>query len=313
MRFIEQSIQPENQFWKYILGFIVFISSMFIGQIPLGIAIFIKSLSENKSFPTTDKEMMTILDSNLTLFLILISFVFAFGGIYLAVKYINQQSFKEIVTARKKVDWNRILFSFSVWGIFAVLTTAYAYFSNPESYVFNFNLIPFLVLVVIGSLLIPIQTSTEEFVFRGYLMQGFGSLYFNKWAPLLTTSVLFGLMHIFNPEVEKMGYLIMIYYVGTGLFLGIITLMDDGIELCLGFHAANNLIGALLVTADWTVFQTHSILKDTSEPDILFDMILPVFIIYPILLFLFSKKYNWNNWKENLTGKIVENSSVDTI
>jgi hypothetical protein len=33
-----------------------------------------------------------------------------------------------------------------------------------------------------------------------------------------------------------------VYYIGTGLFLGILTLMDEGMELALGFHA-NNLVG----------------------------------------------------------------------
>jgi hypothetical protein len=42
-----------------------------------------------------------------------------------------------------------------------------------------------------------------------------------------------------------------VYYIGTGLF-GILTLMDEGMELALGFHAANNLVGALLVTSDWS-------------------------------------------------------------
>jgi hypothetical protein len=119
------------------------------------------------------------------------------------------------------------------------------------------------------------------------------------------TSLIFGSMHWFNPEVTKMGNIIMIYYIGTGLFLGVITLMDEGMELALGFHAANNLTGALLVTSDWSVFQTHSVFIDLSEPSAGFDVILPVVIIYPILLFIFSKKYNWNNWKEKLTGDIT--------
>jgi hypothetical protein len=42
--------------------------------------------------------------------------------------------------------------------------------------------------------------------------------------------------------------------------------MDEGMELALGFHAANNLVSALLVTSDWSAFQTHSIFKDISEP-----------------------------------------------
>jgi hypothetical protein len=118
------------------------------------------------------------------------------------------------------------------------------------------------------------------------------------------TSLIFGLLHWFNPEVGKMGNSIMIFYIGTGLFLGVITLMDDGMELALGFHAANNLIGALLVTSNWTAFQTNSILKDVSEPTLGFDVILPVVLIYPILLLIFGRKYKWNNWKEKLTGNI---------
>jgi len=125
-----------------------------------------------------------------------------------------------------------------------------------------------------------------------------------KLLPLVITSVIFGTMHIANPEVEKMGYIILIYYIGTGFFLGIITLMDEGMELALGFHAANNLVTALLVTSDWSAFQTNSVFKDVSEPSAGFEILVPVLIIFPLLLFIFSKKYNWSNWKEKLTGTI---------
>ena len=187
----------------------------------------------------------------------------------------------------------------------AVLTIA-SYYASPADFVVNFKPIPFLILVLISFTLLPIQTSAEEYIFRGYLMQGFANLAKNKWFPLVMTSVIFGTMHIANPEVQKLGYIIMIYYIGTGLFLGILTLMDEGMELALGFHAANNLIAALLITSDWSAFQTESILKDNSEPSAGFEILVPVFIIFPILLFIFSKKYGWTNWKEKLTGKIEE-------
>lgn len=176
---------------------------------------------------------------------------------------------------------------------------------NPADYVWNFKPIPFAILILISVVLLPFQTSTEEYIFRGYLMQGFANLAKNKWFPLLMTSLIFGGLHAANPEVAKMGNIIFVYYIGTGLFLGIITLMDEGMELALGFHAANNLVSALLVTSDWTAFQTHSILKDIAEPEAGLDVILPVIVVYPILLYIFSKKYNWTNWKEKLTGKIA--------
>jgi len=302
--FLEQAIKPENRFWKYLLGSVFIITASFIGQVPFTLAIIYKSFINKTAVPTDNASALKMFEPNLTLFLLMISFVFALAGIYFVIKYIHKQTLLSITTARKKVDWNRIIFSFLLWSVFSIITILTVYYQSPEEYVWNFKLIPFLILVLIGTILIPIQTSTEEYIFRGYLMQGFANLARNKWFPLVMTSLIFGLMHILNPEVEKMGYIIMVYYIGTGLFLGVITLMDDGMELALGFHAANNLIGALLVTSDWSAFQTHSVFKDLSEPSAGADVILPVLVIYPVLLFIFAKKYNWSNWKEKLTGNI---------
>ena len=90
-----------------------------------------------------------------------------------------------------------------------------------------------------------------------------------------------------------------------GFFLGIITLMDEGLELALGVHAANNMVTALLLTADWTALQTDSIFRDISkDPKIELIQILPLILIFFIFIFIFSKKYKWTNWKDKLAGKI---------
>lgn len=303
--YIENGFLPENKFWKYMLGsLLIFVASM-IGQLPWVIVVLIKSFKTGKTFPTDERAMMNFLNLNTTLFLLLLSFVVAFITIILVVKYLHKQTLLSLTTSREKVDWSRILFSFLLWGVITAGSTMAMYYSYPENFVLNFKPIPFLILAIIGVVMIPIQTSTEEYVFRGYLMQGFAVLAKNRWFPLVLTSVIFGTMHIANPEVAKMGYIIMLYYIGTGFFLGIITLMDEGMELALGFHAANNLITALLVTSDWTAFQTNSFFKDVSEPSAGFEILVPIFVIFPLLLFIFSKKYHWTDWKEKLTGKIV--------
>lgn len=302
--FIAQAFKPQNEFWKYLVGSVIVIAASFIGQIPLAIAFAIKAATGGGAIPTNESQIYSYLDKNLTLFLILLSFAAALAGLIIAVKALHQQKFKEIITARPKTDRKRIFFSFTIWAAFSAVTTVLVYFTDPGTYILQFDAQKFLILAIIAVFLIPVQTTVEELIFRGYLMQGFGLLAKNRWFPLVMTSVIFGGMHLFNPEVEKMGYLISLYYIGTGFFLGIITLMDEGTELALGFHAANNLIAALLVTADWTAFQTHSVFKDVSEPSAGFDILLPVFIIFPVLLFIFSKKYKWSGWKEKLTGNI---------
>jgi membrane protease YdiL (CAAX protease family) len=175
---------------------------------------------------------------------------------------------------------------------------------SPENYIWNFKPIPFFTLLAVSFLFLPFQTTFEELLFRGYLMQGIGTVVKNRWFPLIFTSVCFGLLHGANPEVEKLGAISMVFYIGTGFFYGIITLMDEGTELALGLHAINNIIAAFFVTTNWTVFQTDALYVDISEPSVGFEMFFPVLILYPFLLYVFSSKYGWNNWLEKLTGKI---------
>jgi CAAX protease family protein len=306
--YIKQAFKSLHEWWRYLVGFIIIFIASQIGSIPLLVAVMFKVIAEGGNIESIQDPnvMMTVLDSNLTLFLMLLSFAIGLLGVYLVVKFLHKQPFVELTTSRKKIDWGRVFFGFSLIAITTTVVTGLDYYNNPEDYVLQFDLVPFVILAIIAIIMIPLQTSFEEYLFRGYLMQGVGVLAKNKWLPLLITSVVFGGLHLANPEVDKLGNIIMIYYIGTGFFLGIMTLMDEGMELALGFHAGNNLIAALLVTADWTVFKTNSVLKDISEPSAGFDVIAPVLILYPIFLLIMAWRYKWTDWGGKLFGKVEE-------
>ncbi len=305
--YIQQAFKFLHEWWRYLVGFIIIFLASQIGTIPLFIAVMYKKLSGGESVYSIDeKEILTTLSSNLTLFLMLLSFAIGLLAVYFVVKFLHKQPFVTLTTSRKKTDWGRVFFGFGIITITTLAVTVLDYYNNPDDYIFQFDLVPFLILAVIAIIMIPLQTSFEEYLFRGYLMQGIGVLAKNRWLPLIITSVVFGGLHLANPEVDKLGNVIMIYYIGTGFFLGIMTLMDEGMELALGFHAGNNLITALLVTADWTVFKTNSIFKDISEPSAGFDVVAPVLILYPIFLLIMAWRYKWRDWGGKLFGKVEE-------
>ncbi|MGB5819147.1 MAG: CPBP family intramembrane glutamic endopeptidase [Saonia sp.] len=300
--YIEQGYKGNIGLWKYLilpLGFIAFMVFNYVSMLysPISVDVMMQDLIEK-------------LGSNTVLVILLAPLAAGLFIILGWVKLVHSQSITSLTTSRKKVDWKRIFFAFGTWSLITILLVGIDIFFSPEDYVLNFQWVPFIILAIIGIVLIPLQTSFEEYMFRGYMMQGIGLMAKNRWVPLLVTSVLFGLMHLGNPEVEKLGYGIMVYYIGTGLFLGILTLMDEGLELALGFHAANNLTAALLLTSDWTAFQTNSIYKDISNPALGWDIFVPVLVIYPLLLVLFSKKYGWKNWKDRLTGKVLSREII---
>lgn len=301
MKYLEQTTTENKRFIDYIKGSLIFIFFNFIGQIPL--SLYIISQSDLVGEFTSHQDLFSKLPSNLALFLILLPFAVVLPFIYLVVTRLHQRSFISLITPRDQVDYNKILFSFFLWGTVSALMVIFDYIMSPEDYVWNFKPLTFLILLLISVVMIPLQTSMEELIFRGYLMQGFGVLFKNRLMPLLITSILFGFLHIWNPEIDKLGIHLIWYYIGTGLFLGVITLMDEGLELALGFHAANNLVTALLVTASWTAFQTESLLIDNSEPLLGMELIITFVVIYPLLAIIFAKKYKWKNWMAQLTNK----------
>ncbi|WP_299547710.1 CPBP family intramembrane glutamic endopeptidase [Seonamhaeicola sp.] len=306
--YIAQAFNVLHDWWRYLVGTVIVVIAVIIGQIPFTVAVIAKAVSSGEGMTGLDEtKMLSILEPNLSLFLMLLSFAVGLVAVLLVSKYLHKQPLTHLTTARKRIDWKRFWFVFILWGVVSSGFIVVEYYISPEDYELNFNLVPFLILCVIAIIMVPLQTSFEEYLFRGYLMQGIGVIVRNKWVPLIVTSAVFGLLHIANPEVKQLGYVVMVYYIGTGLFLGIMTLMDEGIELALGFHAANNLFTALLVTADWTAFQTHSVLKDMSDPEKIgfMEIFVPVFVVFPILLFILSRKYKWTHWKDKLFGAVV--------
>lgn len=315
MNYIQQGFTGKNEWYHWVLTIIlVFVGWQIIGVVPLIISAAVYSENITEFLNAAADNFMTLgMNKNLFLFLMLIMFAVGLFFLIIAIKYIHKRTVTSIVTSRKNIDWKRFWFGFLSWGTIVVLLSIIGVLLAPENYTYNFNAKPFFILVAISIIFIPLQTSLEELLFRGYFMQGIGVLAKNKWAPLIITSVCFGLLHGANPEVQKLGSITMVFYIGTGFFYGITTLMDEGTELALGLHASNNMFAAFLITTDWTVFQTDALFIDTSEPSLTWEMFLPVFVLYPLILLLFAKKYGWKNWLEKLTGKIVKPVNFEEI
>jgi len=297
--YIEQVRNSTNSFWLYIIGVFILGVVIIIGNIPFGFLILAEAGVDAAQL--TLAEQMKVLPSNTTLFLLLLPFALVFGAILLITKSLHKLKLRELITSRSKVDWKRVRFGFGTVALSFIAMLVVGYFIDPESVQWNFKPKLFALLVLISVIMVPLQTSAEELFFRGYLMQGLGRIFPMRLLPFVITSTLFGLLHFTNPEVDKLGDIILITYLSTGFFLGAITLIDEGLELALGFHAGNNLFLSLFLTSDWTVFQTDSLFINMSEPNVAAYIIGPL-IMYSVLFLVYAKKYKWKNYATHLVG-----------
>lgn len=234
-----------------------------------------------------------VIDSNLGLFLALFSFTACLFTLLVLFKPLHHRSYKTLITGANSIRWGRFFFAALIWAFLLGITFLGDYLLNPTIFTFNFNAGLFIVLSIISITLIPFQTSYEEVLMRGYFAQGIGVLTKNRLLVIVIPSVVFGLLHSSNPEVSEFGFWIMMpQYILFGLMFGLISVLDDGIELAMGAHAANNIFLSIILTSNGSVFQTASLFvqQNANPTKDLFLLILMVVFFVALL----SYKYKWD-------------------
>ena len=297
--YLLKGFKGENRWWRYLVMFIILIIATLFGSFPYAIAISIKSeMSGIQVDPGSFNAFAQLgLSKNLGLFLLTLSFVAGLVAFLIFLKPLHERSFKDTLTGRNKFDFKRFFFAVFVWGGLLIISLIISYLINPQDYEMQFNFTQFIILIFISVVFISMQASFEEIIFRGYMQQGLANLTKTAWFPLIFTSVLFGLMHISNPEVKEFGVGIMLpQYIVLGLLLGITVIMDEGLEIAIGVHVVNNVLSSLLVTHESSVLQTDALLRVKT--------IDPVYSFYEIILFsaifilIANKKYKWGSFRK---------------
>lgn len=303
--YFQKASEGQNQFWRFVITIIIVLFfSQVIGSIPILLAYLFRGFSSLGSSATSNPLDFASWGINPNVGLLLMIFPFAMGliGLYIGIRFVHNKPFTFVLTGYNNIRLKKILQGFLLWFLLMSISFIIHLIIEKENFILQFNPTLFLQLILVAFLFLPLQTSFEEVLFRGYFMQGFGLLFRNRWLPLIVTSTIFGLLHFFNPEVKEFGFwLTMPQYIGWGLFLGLLVVLDGGLELPLGIHAANNIFISLFVTHSSSALQTPSLFRVTSiNPT--YDMV-EFFLMTLLFLFLAQMLYRWKTWK-NLTAGI---------
>jgi len=300
---IKGYVSGRNEFWMYLLGLL----ALFLGYLGFQAIILLPLLNiaqaQGISLAQIARDANILfnpdamgMNRSLMLALMMGMFVFAFVVFLLFSGKVQKKTLTSMLSGYERFRWKRYFFAFAVWGFLLIVFQVIAYISSPGDMELRFEPGKFAVLFFVALILVPIQTGTEELLFRGYLMQGFSMLFKNGIAGIVVTSVIFGLLHGSNPETEAHGFLLMMpYYILFGAFLGVLTLLDEGAELAMGVHFANNFFSALLVCSKNSVLQTDAIFyTQVEKPGV---ELISWAILAVICFFVFYKTYRLSNWK----------------
>jgi membrane protease YdiL (CAAX protease family) len=293
MKFLDLAKLGRTSVGLYVGGVALLIILYILGNLPL-----LFDLQYNYNGLLFDPEnpmFISTYGSVRLLFAMLLPFVLVFFGLVLYLRFAHQRPVLSIFTTAKRFRWWRFFF-FSGFLLLFFFTTTFLeaqLTGDTQQIRWNFKFSEFWPLLCVGGLMIPLQAAAEELIFRVYALQGLYLRTKSAWASILISALLFAFMHISNPEIAAMGYELLLYYLMAGIFLALISVQDDGLELALAFHIFNNLFGVLVVSSSWHVFHTEALSLDQRPPGSLLLHLGSGLFIFAGLYFILAKKFNW--------------------
>ncbi|MCG8582896.1 MAG: CPBP family intramembrane metalloprotease [Bacteroidales bacterium] len=295
MKHLESALSNNKEWFSYFLMLVII---PVVAQIPVALPYLI--IRGVTSLPDGGDESLSIImnpanygiDSTIGLGLIILPFIFMLVAFMVVFRPLHGRSFKTVINGTTVIRWRRILIGFAVCFVVLLFFLVVDYYLNIKKYEMRLNWKALIPLAVVSFVLIPFQAFYEEIVFRGYIAQGIGRLTGNRFLVVIIPTLLFALLHSFNPEVTRYGFWQMMpfYFIG-GLSYALISVLDDGIELAMGMHAANNVFSSIFVTMEGSVFKTEALLY-MKEIDISTEYV--PFILTELIVFgAIAYKYRW--------------------
>lgn len=178
---------------------------------------------------------------------ILASFLIWRPAIWLAIRLFCGRAYETLFGPDGRVAWPHFMAGLLFAALFALLSTGVAWALVGAPMRSGASLAPWLGLAAIAIPLIYIQSSAEELLFRGLIMQHMAARFGAFWAWGLIPSVLFGLLH-WNPDGYGIAVWMVLLITGiTGLIFALVTAATGNLGLAMGLHFGLNVYALLLV------------------------------------------------------------------
>ena len=301
--YLDWSSKGKASPWRYLLGIgFILVTWLILGGIITAILIFMIGISRGEDLAQITKMAQDLrILGPITYFLVLgVSFFLLMASVLIVVRFVHARPMHSVITGAQTINWKRCAVGFLLWMLLIAAGSFIEYIFWPGTFSIRFDAGSFFPFLLIALIIIPIQTSSEELFFRGYLVQAASLIGRNPFFLALFSGLLFMLPHMANPEVRVNPILVLLSYFVLGVFLTWISVKDGTIELALGIHAANNLFAGLFVTFPDSVLSTPAIFYTTHfDPFSGLISQLVVCIAFYLVIFKVFRRQAENNLVES--------------
>ncbi len=290
--YLEAARWGKNSWWRYLLGILLIVCFWFgIGSLLTVASILALSgidlgtFLENPSTLDAIGPLGWYVSINMAFPLFLL-------GTVLATMLLHRRHPRTLVTAGVTIHWRRVAHGFGVWFGLIAIAGLLGFLVAPSTYSFRPDWRTFVPFALLALILTPIQTTSEELFFRGYLAHASARISTGGVFLVVAPSVIFMLLHLANTELSfaKNTFEVVagvLYYFTFGALLAWVSLKDGTTELALGIHAAHNLFAAAVLSYNGSSLNTPALFHTDREPNAIVNLVtfLVLATLFSLLIF----------------------------
>lgn len=197
---------------------------------------------------------------------------------FAVIMVVHQVRPRWLGSVRPRLRWSYLFASLGIAAVSLLAVFALSTLAGPGIHFKpQHDFWTFMIIILITS---PLQAAGEEYLFRGYLLQAFGSMVKNPWFGLLVSSVVFAAFHgLQNPPLflDRLAF---------GILAAILVMKTGGLEASIGAHVINNVYAFGLAGLTSSIAQSRA-LTSIGWVDALFDV--GGFALFAVLAYLAAR------------------------
>jgi membrane protease YdiL (CAAX protease family) len=246
--------RPKIQLWRTLVGLviIVVVSQVFALVVALGFALF--ALTRNSGMEGV-QQMVEEISAGSTIvgtIAALLTFAGLWLGVWVALRALHgKQEFFSLFSPERRIRWREFGIGAGIMVIYLLISTLIGMAMGGDSGRRNDIDIPtWLMVLAPMAVLVFIQSTGEELVFRGYLMQHLAARFPHPLVWGFLPAATFGAIHWFNGTTVEYSVFYVLDTTLFGLIAAVTVWRTGSIAVAMGIHTINNLAGFMIAGTD---------------------------------------------------------------
>ena len=188
-------------------------------------------------------------DTPQSMITVLFTFVGMFAAVLLTVRLVHDRGLQSLIGTGRV--FQNFLIATCVLAVISMCAVFYNFSTSPGEP--NLPISNWLRWLPLGLVLLLIQVTAEELIFRGYLLQELAIRFKNRLIWFCLPSIIFAMGH-YDPQTHGANAWIIVLATGLfGVFLADITVRTGNLGAAIGMHFANNFFAMFVFSLDGTL------------------------------------------------------------